>query len=135
MLTAAFLSMLLAGAPAPTDVKVEIGHGKFEALPQVTLERPLPTADMVLRAERIFASGKCRNLALKATAFDITIPYAIELSPDGTTRHVIIADRGCPELESIVGQAVVQLAGMGDYKGKAGSQTRWVGGEINFNLE
>jgi len=135
MLTAAFLSMLLAAGPAAADVKVEIGRGKFDALPQLTLERPLPTSDMVARVERILASGKCRNLGVKPTAFDITVPYAIQLNPDGTTSHVIVGDRGCPEIETLVGQAVVQLVGMGDYKGKGASTTRWYGGEINFTLE
>jgi hypothetical protein len=134
MLTA-ILSMLLAGAPAGSDVKIDRGRGNFESLPQVALERPLPTPEMVERVQKILATGTCRLTGQTPRVFDITIPYAIELRPDGTTGHVIVGDRGCPEIETLVGRAVVQLSVMGDFRRKATTTTRWVASEMNFNLK
>lgn len=134
MMSAMILSMLLAGAPA-TDVRIDTGRGKFDSMPQISENWSLPTPAMVQEVRKILASGKCRMDGQSASHFDITVPFAVELRADGSTQHIVVGDRGCPEVETMVGETVVKLAALGAFKGKNAGATKWYASEINFTLQ
>jgi hypothetical protein len=134
MVSTVFLAALIAGAPAG-DVKVDVGKGNFSAFPALTVKRDLPSATLVAAVERILTSGACRMPGQTSRRFDITVPYAVEVTPDGSTRHVIVADQGCPALEKFVGEIVLKLGAMGDFAPYKSGTAKWYSSEINFTQQ
>jgi hypothetical protein len=118
-------------------VTVDVGRADWKSLPSLkTAGRPLPTPLMVEKVENLLASGKCKLKGQSANRFDITIPYAVLVKPDGSSNNVIVGETGCAELESLVGVVVLQLAREGEFRPSAGDkQPRWLASAINFNLE
>jgi hypothetical protein len=134
MINALISAALLAGAP--TGIQVDVGQIKRNALPELkTTDRPLPTPTMVEDVEKMLASGKCRFSGQSPTRFDITVPYAVMVEPDGTSRRVVVQETGCKPLEAYVGLLVLEMARQGDFAKSAGPKTRWYASEINFNLQ
>jgi hypothetical protein len=133
MLTMMLASSLLA-ASAPSEIRVDVGRVNVAALPKVETERALPTADMVDKVEEILATEKCRLRGQSKERFDIDVPYAVLVQPDGGAGRVVVSEIGCPELETFVGLVVLELARAGDFAALGQSKARWFGGSLNFNL-
>lgn len=126
---------LLLGAPAAT-MQIDVGTGNWSALPDLKAETVrLPTPDMVTRVERLLAAGECRFEGHSSRRFDITVPYAVLVEPDGRARRAIIAEMGCPALEAYVGGVVLKLAQRGDFDPTGERNARWFASELNFNLQ
>ena len=134
MFSLVLLGALMAGAPAG-DVTVDVAKGDFKRLPAVKIQRDLPTPAMVETVQRIIGSGTCKLPGQNSRKFDVVVPFAVEVTPDGTTRHVMVADKGCPPLESFVGEIVLKLAAMGDFASYHTPRTQWVASEINFTQQ
>ena len=128
------VSMLLAGA-SPAELLVDVGKIQLAGLPAAKrVERRLPTPDMVNEVERILASGSCKLRGQTSKGFDIDIPYAALVEPDGSVQRVVVGELGCSELESYAGLVVLELGRMGDFRANATPKARWYGDQLNFNL-
>ncbi len=126
---------LLLEAPAAT-MQIDVGTGNWAALPDLKAETVrLPTSDMVHRVQRLLAAGECEFDGHSSRRFDITVPYAVLVEPDGTARRAIVAEMGCPALEAYVGGVVLKLAQRGDFQPTGEREARWFGSELNFNLQ
>lgn len=126
---------LLLGAPAAT-MQIDVGTGNWSALPPLKAETVrLPTPDMVNRVERMLASGECRFEGHTRRRFDITVPYAVLVEPNGKASRAIVAQMGCPALEAFVGGVVLKLARRGDFDPTGESEARWFSSNLNFNLQ
>jgi hypothetical protein len=135
MLTSILAAALLAGAPAP-ELQVDVGHADWTALPPLRgVRRGFPTADMVDKVEKMLGKPDCRIPGQSRLRFDIDVPYAVQVNPDGSASHVIVSEMGCPALESYVGLIVLELARQGDFRASGGSKTQWYASSINFNLQ
>jgi hypothetical protein len=125
---------LMMGAPTAA-MQIDVGTGNWAALPALKAERVrLPTPDMITRMERLLADGECRFEGNTSRRFDITVPYAVLVEPNGKARRAIIAEMGCPALEAYVGGVVLKLAKRGDFDPTGEREARWYGSELNFNL-
>jgi hypothetical protein len=128
------LAMLL-GAPTET-MQIDVGTGNWAALPALKAKGVrLPTPDMITRMERLLADGECRFEGQSSRRFDITVPYAVLVEPDGRARRAIVAQTGCAALEAYVGGVVLKLARRGDFDPTGEREARWYGSEVNFNLQ
>jgi hypothetical protein len=126
--------MFLAGA-APAEVQVDVGQIKLASLPTMArAERNLPTAQMVGEVERILGPGGCKLPGQSSRSFDIDIPYAALVEPDGSVSRVVVGELGCSQLESYAGLVVLELARLGDFRKNAPAKARWYGDKLNFNL-
>jgi hypothetical protein len=135
MIHALLSAALLAGA-APSDIKVDVGRADWKALPQIhAVQRELPTPNMVSQVEQILASGKCSLPGQSQTHFDITVPFAAFVEPDGSTRHVVVGETGCADLETYVGLLVLERARQRDFMPTGRRGAHWFAGEMNFNLQ
>jgi len=133
MLSPILLSALLAGA-APAPIQVDVGHANWSTMPGLErIDRMLPTPSMVDRVQALLGS-KCRMPGQRRGRFNITVPYAVLVNPDGTASHVVVGETGCADLESYVGLIVLELARNGDFRPSGGAAPRWMSSEINFNL-
>jgi hypothetical protein len=128
------IAMLLASAGG--SLQVDVGRANWNALPPLkAVERVLPTPDMVDRVETMLDSGTCKIAGQSAKRFDITVPYAVLVEPDGTTQRILVGETGCPALETFVGTVVVAMADAGDFKPTREPNARWYASELNFNLQ
>lgn len=135
MLSPLIAAMLLAGA-APPEIRVDVGEVDLSTLPALEQSGPqLPTRAMVARVERILASGHCKIRGNTSRRFDIDVPFALLVEPDGKANQVVVSDLGCPELESFTGIIALELANRGHLRGAADAKAQWFGSSLNFNQQ
>jgi hypothetical protein len=126
-------AMLLGASTGP--VQVDVGKADWNAMPALkAVERDMPTPAMVGRVQTMLASGKCNLPRQTSRRFDITVPYAVLVEPEGQARRVVVAETGCPMLETYVGVLVLGMAEQGDFKPTGESKARWYASALNFNL-
>jgi hypothetical protein len=129
------VAALFMGA-ATGPIQVDVGRAKWDSLPSLkAVERALPSSEMVVRVEKMLADGQCRLPGQSAEKFDITIPYAVLVRPDGSADRVLVAETGCEALETYVGLIVGALAKNGDFRPTGEVGPRWFASELNFNLQ
>ena len=126
-------AMLLGTAVAP--IQVDVGRADWNALPPLkAAHRDLPTPATVGRVQEMLVTGTCSLPRQRAAKFDITVPYAVPIEPDGRAQHVVVAETDCPVLETYVGTLVTAMAGRSDFKPIGEAKVRWVASALNFNL-
>jgi hypothetical protein len=135
-MVAFFLIPAMMLSAAATEVRVDVGRANWDALPQLeATDRRLPYETMVERVEQMLKSGECSVLGQQPERFDITVPYAVLVEPDGSASRVVVAESGCAPLESYVGRLVHERARLGDFKRSGADRTRWYASKINFTLQ
>ena len=133
LVCACVLTALAVPAAAQT---IEVGKADWNEFPRLSREdRRLPYEDMVGAVETILAEKACRMRGQHARRFDITVPYAVLVEPDGSASRIVVADMACAPLETIVGNVVADLAELGDFRDAAGPSARWYSSDINFTLQ
>ena len=130
------LALLALAAFASTPaIQVDVGRANWSAFPEPRrAERELPVAAMVAEVETILRERQCEIPGQSADQFNITIPYLVLLEPNGSASRVVVADFGCPPLETYVGLLVGALARDGTFRPTGDSRARWYGSNFNFNL-
>jgi hypothetical protein len=136
MLTA-IASVLLAAAQAAPAPAVEVDVGRFDPaeFPQADLrERRMPHDTMLTRIENILRERQCRLAGQSHRRFDIRVPYVVRLEPDGRPTRFVVADIGCRPLESFIGQIILELARVGDFRPTSASEPQWYASELRFMM-
>jgi hypothetical protein len=130
-------SLFAASQPAlATAPVVEVGEANWSAFPKLKMrDRRFPTAGMLDAAETILRERQCQLPGQSYKYFDITIPYAVQLEPNGAASRVVVADIGCPALETYVGSLVLELAKRGDFQANSQSNPRWYSSQFNFTMQ
>jgi hypothetical protein len=128
------LAALLLASAGPA-IQVDVGRANWNAmLPLRAEQRDLPTPEMVGRVQEMLSSGECRLAGQTPRRFDLTIPFAVLVEPDGRPQRIVIAESGCAALETYVGRVVLAMAGAGDFKRTGQPSARWFASAVNFNL-
>jgi hypothetical protein len=129
------LALLLIAAPAASQ-PVDAGRADWDALPPLKARsRVLPTNELVGRVETILKSNACTLPGQRATRFDITVPFAILVAPDGTAERILVAEMNCAPLETLVGMIALKRVEVGDLQPTGERKARWFGSEITFTLQ
>ncbi|HEX9932763.1 MAG TPA: hypothetical protein VGB08_07975 [Allosphingosinicella sp.] len=140
MLTAIASVLLAAAQPAaaaaPANaVQVDVGRFDPAAFPQAEMrERRMPHNTMLTRIEDILRERRCRLAGQSHRRFDIRVPYVVRLEPDGTPTRFVVADIGCRPLESFIGQIILELARVGDFRPTAANEPQWYSSELRFMM-
>ena len=117
------------------NVQVDVGRADWSSFPALQrANRQLPMSVILTRVEAILRERQCRLPGQSPTRFDITVPYLVLVEPDGSTSRVVVADMGCPALETYVGSIVAALAREGDFRPTGDARARWYASNFNFNL-
>lgn len=133
MLGSIAAAILLGAASGP--IQVDVGRANWDTMPQLKVDRRLPTPAMVGDVEEMLRDGKCSMHGQTSRKFDITVPYAVLVEPDGGARRVVVGETGCAPLESYVGLVVLTLAEHGDFRSSGEAKARWYASELNFTQE
>ncbi len=134
MLLSLTAALFIAGAALP-PARVEAGRADWDSFPALRkTPRSHPTAAMVDRVSGLLEERRCSLPGQSPRKFDITIPYLVRVRPDGAAERVVVADLGCPALETYVGSIVLKLSELGDFKPSGDSRPRWYASRLNFNI-
>ena len=135
----AFSALLSTPAPTtlsvPANVQIDVGQAQWATFPDLRPEpRNLPTGAMLTRVESILRERECEMRGQTWRRFDITVPWLVQVEPDGRLSRLVVADMGCRPLEVYVATLVVALAQRGDIRPAVGREQRIYASEFNFNL-
>jgi hypothetical protein len=130
------LAALLIGISVPAAAQtVETGRANWTKLPKLeTGNRMLDYAPLAAEVERMLKEKQCTLPGQSARRFDITIPYAVLVEPNGQISRVLVSDMQCKPLEALVGEAAIAIA-QGVQPGPGAQKALWYASEVNFNLQ
>jgi hypothetical protein len=128
-------SMLLSllALSAATSVPVEVGRFDQTQFPNAKkVERRIPQAELVRRVDKIMAAKQCTFPGQDKDKYDIVVPYAVLLEPDGQAAKIVVKDTGCEPIEILVGQVANELIKGGDFRKNHNDVERWYVSEVYF---
>ena len=130
-----FAIAMTFAAQAGTGVQVDVGRANWGAMPQLQREpRPMVLEPMVRTVETILRERQCSFAGQTAQRFNITVPYAVQLQPDGGAARILVGDVGCRPLETYVGSLAMALAAEGNFRATRATPGTWYGSSFNFNV-
>ena len=113
----------------------DIGEGDWASYPALrTKAEDLPIGAMMARMETIISERQCAFRGQRADAFDVTVPWAMEIGPNGRVSRVIIADMGCRPLEEYVATLIQRMTNAGGVRIRGESRPGRYGSDFNFTL-
>lgn len=131
IVTASILISSMAVSP-----QVDVGRFDAERFPAAPMrERQLPYDELLPPIEDILRTGRCAIEGQSYRRFDIRIPYAVLLAPDGTAQRFIVRDIGCAPLETFAGHIMIDLARAGDFGPTGSAAPAWYVSELRFTVE
>jgi hypothetical protein len=128
------MAALLFGAAPAAAQSVEVAEGDWSQIPEI--ERAgdqRMSGDAFGQAARLLERGGACEQS-KSRKIDMTVPFIMEFSPEGSVKRIIIRRLGCPQLEALMGGVVKQLALAGEYKPTGENLANWYRSEISFSI-
>jgi len=136
---AAALALLAGPALAQGSsekIAIDVGKAAWDKFPTLAASaNSTDYAALSMLVSEILASGKCTVANQSAKHFDITVPYAAMVEPDGKISRILVSDIGCRPIEELVGYTVLTRARSGEFTPTGQAKARWYAGELNTNLE
>ena len=133
-----FLAAFAFAAPASAQT-VEVAHGDWNNLVQARMKHSyaqyVDQNRAVLWTEQVLRSGECKVKGMRPDKFDIDVPYAVLVAPDGKVERVLIPDMGCAGLNTVVGSTIMDVVKAGAFKPTGEKQPIWVGDRLAFARE
>ena len=128
------LALLVAAVPAGAQ-RVEVAGGDWSNVPAITAQglQRISTKS-VDKIEELAKSGQCDVPGLTRRRMDLTVPFMLQFSSDGTLQHVVVRRLGCKQLESLMAGVVTELARAGEYKPTGENQLGWYRSELALSL-
>ncbi|HEY0111614.1 MAG TPA: hypothetical protein VGB59_00525 [Allosphingosinicella sp.] len=128
--------LLLAATPTANDVKVEVGTGDWSSVPYARETGKLMAgAETVGRIEAALERGRCSLPGLSRRRLDLSVPFLLHFQGNGELTRVVVRKLQCPEAESVIASAVLELAKSGEYRPTGENQTGWYRGELSFESQ
>jgi hypothetical protein len=128
------LAFALASAPA-FGQQVDVGSAKWDKLPALqTRAGHIPYETLVNGVEEILKTGQCQLPGQSARFFDITVPFAVLVEPNGKASRVLVADMQCRPLEELIGSLAQRRSERGDFIA-TGQKARWYASRVSLTLE
>jgi hypothetical protein len=132
-----FLLAALVAVSAPAAGQtVEVGRANWSKLPKLEIgDRMFNYEPLVTEVERMLREKQCDLPGQSARRFDITVPYAVLIEPNGQISRVLVSEMDCKPLETLVGETAIVLAQSARPTPSGAQKARWYASEVNFNLQ
>jgi hypothetical protein len=136
----AVLAIAAFGLAAPAGAQtVMSAHGDWSAIPPAKTRHSyaeyVNSNRLTLWMEQALRDGTCKVPGMSPKKFDVDVPYAVLVEPDGSVSQIMIPEMGCPALNTIVGSTVVELGKHGMFKPTGLAQAAWFRDRIAFARE
>jgi hypothetical protein len=114
---------------------IQAGSAKWETLPPLK-ERPahLPYSRLIPTVEEMLRKGECQMPGQTPKSFDIVVPFAVLVEPDGKATRVLIPEETCAPVGTLVGLVALSRARRGDFLPTNEPKARWYSSSINFTV-
>ena len=127
------LFSLLALAATPVYAPIFVGKFDPSEFPNAEkVARRMPNADLNHRIEEILSHRRCSLEGQTKARFDIVVPYAVLMDPNGKPQKVVVKEMGCEPIEQLVGEIGSELANAGDFKVTHTAGDKWYVSEAYF---
>lgn len=118
---------------AASTIQIEVGRFNAADFPNAKrIERRMPHAAMTARVEKMLGDKRCAFRGQNKAAFDIVVPYAVQLNPAGAPQRVVVKEIDCAPLEQLVGEIAIQLGEAGDFRASHSEGKLWYVSELYF---
>lgn len=130
------LSLVLASAAgSPSAVTVEAADGNWSNLPRLQARGyDHLNSDFMTRLHQIASQGQCRLPGYSDGRLDLRLSFAAQYDPGGSLSRIVIPKLNCPEAEGLVGGALLEMMGGGDYRPTGKNPDGWYRGEFAFSF-
>jgi hypothetical protein len=129
----------LSLSPAASAQTVVSAHGNWSAIPAAKTRHSyaeyVDSNRLTLWMEQALRDGTCKVEGMSPKKFDVDVPYAVLVEPDGSVSQIMIPEMGCPALNTIIGSTVVELSRKGMFKPTGLAQAAWFRDRIAFARE
>jgi len=127
------LATMAAAAPMP---KVEVATGDWNDLPALQSRGyDHLHSNVMQRIWELAHSRTCTIPGYSIGNLDFRMSFAAQYNPDGSVARVIVPKLDCPEAESVLAGAVVEMIQAGDYRPTVKSEQGWYKGSLTFGFE
>lgn len=128
------IALTLAASPVQAQ-NVDVGKVNWSKLPALK-EKPsrLDYAQLADRVEKVLSTENCQIKGASPQRFDITVPYAVLVEPNGKASRIVVAQMNCAGIETLVGEAVLARSDVGDFLPTGEAKARWYVSALNFTL-
>ena len=127
------LALLLAPVPATSATKVEVADGNWSFLPLMKQRgSDHLNNDALARINEIIHSKTCTFPEQEGRNYDVTVSFAAHFAPDGSLDRLVMTRLNCPEVEGLVGGALLEMIKGGDYRPNGSNPDGWYRGELSF---
>jgi hypothetical protein len=133
----AIASLALASTPVPAaqapTLNVDVGRFNEADFPEVGVrERRVPHETLIAGIETVLRERRCRFQGQSHRRFDLRVPYVVHLEPDGRPTRFVVADMGCQPLETYVGEYILEMARLRDFRPTGTGRAGWYRSEVRF---
>jgi hypothetical protein len=116
-------------------VAIDVGTAAWNRLPPLRAkQQDLNHGLLVAAVERILKSKQCAIPGQSPRTFDINVPYAVLIGPNGEANRVLVADTGCAPLELLVGETAIARSRRGDFKTVRTAKPRWYASSLSLSM-
>lgn len=127
------MALLLAPVPAAAATRVEVADGNWSYLPLMKQRSSDHlNSDALARIDEIVHEKKCTFPGQEGQNYDVTVSFAAHFAPDGSLDRLVMKRLNCPEVESLVGGALLEMIKGGDYRPTGANSDGWYRGELSF---
>ena len=130
------LGLFLAAAGTANAQSVEVGEGDWSALPVIERRGLIQMPGIVVdRLHKLARETDCSVRGFKPSAIDLSVPFVISFTAEGAVDRIVLRDMKCPQLETALGNVLLQMALAGEYRRGRGGAARWYRSELSFRSE
>lgn len=124
---------LALAASAANAQSVEVGEGDWSNVPAIRSQGNLTMSPwQMTQIENLARAGTCQVEGLRRGRVDLTIPFVIQFNATGQIERIVLRNQRCPQLEGIVGGAVLRLAQAGEFRPTGENAAGWYRSQISF---
>jgi hypothetical protein len=126
-------AVLLLGSVPAIATTVEVATGDWSNIPRLAPAMESIDSNAVAAIHESIESGECVIEGQRKGRLDMTVPFLIRFSADGTPERLIIEKLGCDKAEGILAGALVKLVDRGVYRPPGGIRRGWFRGQVSFS--
>jgi hypothetical protein len=125
--------VLLASSVGASAATIEAAGGDWSDLPLLKRKGLQQiSAESITRIHEAVAQSGCDLPGQSRRRLNMTVPFVVQFSPDGTPSRVVIQRLNCAAVERVIGGAVLRLVETGEYQPTGENDYGWYRSEISF---
>ena len=127
------LGLFLAATGTANAQSVEIADGDWSAVPVIQPRGEVHISTKIVdRLHTLAGETKCNVPGFEKRRIDLAVPFVIQFTPQGGVGRIVLRNMRCPQLESVLGAVLLQMAQAGEYRPTGENQERWYRSELTF---